>query len=329
MSSVYPWGPIGWLLPKINVPEWHLITSTSFEDRAVAAATWMSTAGCRITGSSIFKISNPKSSSWELAQSKVENNLNLLLGILSHRKVDIISVNLLDSPKMAMDQLMGEISCDSCFLDITTLPKRFFLYAFKRLMEEPAVKNFVVTYGNALKYPEHALCADALPPSPIFGYGRTEDERESSRLLVGVGYVALSVDELLENAKKSKLDFLFPFPPASPAFRRNWSLLSMLMPEDRPKHTEIHRVHGMDAFEVFSRFKSWGMESDLNMLPLGPKPHALGMAMAYLRLDGKAELIYAQPKSYLPNYSEGIAQDEHGRPAIVGYCLKRNGKALF
>ncbi|MPM12853.1 hypothetical protein SDC9_59207 [bioreactor metagenome] len=101
------------------------------------------------------------------------------------------------------------------------------------------------------------------------------------------------------------------------------------MPEDMPRDTEIHRIDGMDAFEVCERLEVYGEDFDLNLVPLGPKPHALGMAMAYMKLGGRAEIIYAQPRAYVSNYSVGISRQENGHPDIVGYCLKWRGRQTF
>ncbi len=125
----------------------------------------------------------------------------------------------------------------------------------------------------------------------------------------------------------TKLEFLFPFPPASPAYRRNWSLLSRLMPIDAPSN--VHRLHGMDAFEVCDRIVSWAEESSIEVVALGPKPHALGAAMAYIKLNGAIELTYAQPQSYDHRYSSEIGLDSDGQPGILGYCLKRHGVRCF
>jgi hypothetical protein len=92
----------------------------------------------------------------------------------------------------------------------------------------------VVTYAAAGEYPESALCEDALPPTALQGFGRVAELRNKASMIVGVGYMPLSVEELVSQAKHAKLDFIFPFPPASPAYRRNWTLLSMLMPQDIP-----------------------------------------------------------------------------------------------
>jgi hypothetical protein len=51
--------------------------------------------------------------------------------------------------------------------------------------------------------------------------------------------------------------------------------------------------------------------------------------MAYMRLNGKAEIVYSQPQSYGAKYSEGVAIDSDGQAQIAAYCVKRDGIALF
>jgi hypothetical protein len=328
--AMKPWGAMGWLLPKTNVDTWHLVTSSSFEDRCSAVVDWMQNSAENINSAAIIRITNPPSDLWTEAAPVVQKNCDYLRSQLKGTPHHVISADLLGQlgSLVRADSLNPE-NCKSVILDITTLPKRFFLFAFKQLVNSTAVKNLVVTYAGAGEYPESALCENALPPTALQAYGRVVAVREKPGMIVGVGYMPLSVEELVSQAKHAKLDFIFPFPPASPAYRRNWALLSMLMPEDIPRNTEIHRIHGMDAFEVFERVKAWGTYRDLDLLPLGPKPHALGMAMAHMRLDGYAEIIYSQPQAYHYNYSKGIAREPDGRPRIHAYCVKLNGKQLF
>jgi len=331
--TVRAWGPAKWLLPKVGSKNWHLITSSSFEDRCIAVAEWVASSKQSIGSATLIKIRNPDSLQWKEGRPVVDLNFGKLLECLSGLSIKPLQIDLLSPMSVLLkDDPIGENSSSSVILDVTTLPKRFFLFALKRLVESSTVENLVITYARARFYPEIPLCENALPPTALQGFGRLEPLGQNARMVVGVGYVPLSVSELLEQAKHFKLDFIFPFPPASPAFRRNWKLLSMLLPEGEiPRNTEIHRVHAMDAFEVFERIMSWTQHgrADIDMIPLGPKPHAIGMAMAYLRLQGRAELIYSQPQAYGAKYSEGIALDEEGNPEIVAYCLKRNGVALF
>ncbi len=328
--KLHPWGDLGWLLDKSETNSWHLITSASFEERCTSVTQWLRSMNVKIHSSVLLKIENPTSEHWDLGSVLVQDHFQFLVNTLQGPAHSIVEISLLSQPgQRLLPSVLNPDGFESVMLDITTMPKRFFMFAFKQLMNSSSVKNLVVTYGHAREYPETALCMNALPPAALQGYGRVENPERASRMIVGVGYMPLSIEELLEQAKQTKLDFLFPFPPASPAFRRNWALLSMLMPSDIPRSTEIHRVHSMDAFEVSSRVQAWGAHANLDLVPLGPKPHALGMAMAHLRLNGTAEVTYSQPQAYSPYYSKGILRDKLGRPSVTGYFLKRQGRVLY
>lgn len=325
-----PWGSIGWILDKIGVKKWHLISSSSFEDRCLGLPKWLEKKDLLPSSASIFQIENPPSDFWREGEPRVLQNLTTMQALLKKCPLHISKVALNDNLTSRFDaELLAGAQTGAVMLDITTLPKRYFLFALKRLMNSADVKDLVVTYCRAEKYPELALCKNALPPSYLPGYARVEESDRKARLVVGVGYVALSVEDILERAKHRRLDYVFPFPPASPAFRRNWTLLARLIPIEFPRTTQVHRIDGMDAFEVYERTLAWGADTNLDMLPLGPKPHALGMAMSCLKLGGFAELIYAQPQAYSPDYSTGIATDSDGAPEIYAYCLKKDGKWLF
>lgn len=313
----------------MGAQDWRLIASLSFEDRCTALAEWVAAMPALLSSAVAFRIKNPPSMSWDQAVPRIAANEDILVRHLAGVPTEIRDISLLDYPSSAMngDALFG-LGGESVLLDVTTLPKRFFLFAVKRLIEDARVKNLVVCYSHAERYPEIPLCGDALPPTAMQGFGRVEERRDQHKMIVGVGYVALSVDQLLASTH-SQIDFIFPFPPASPAFRRNWKLLSLLMPTDLPATTQIHRVDGTDAFEVCAKLVSIGREADLDLIPLGPKPHALGMAMACLKLAGRAEIIYSQPRTYDVNYSTGISRDTSGRANIIAYCLKRNGSQTF
>lgn len=332
-ANVRPAGPAHWLFPKLNVKGWHVIACASFETRCTALAEWLLAGNGAVVSSSVVKIENPPSDAWSDASPIVDASCEALQRMLQAAPLRVIPLQLLDPvSRLSAQDGIGVESATSVVLDISTMPKRYFLFALRRLMASTTVKDLVVTYTRAQSYPEVPLCENALPPAALQGFGRIEPQRDRGRLVVGVGFVPLSVSELLERAKRAKLDFIFPFPPASPAYRRNWNLLSMLLPEgDIPRNTEIHRVNALDAFEVFERVISWsqGGALDIDMIPLGPKPHALGMAMAYLRLEGHGELTYSQPQSYGANYSTGVAVDLLGRPSITAYCLKYGGKPTF
>ncbi len=338
-QRVKPWGAIEWLLPKLGENKWHFIAASSFEDRCSAAIEWMHINNQKISSATLMHIDNPPSAHWDRCQEKLEKNRRVLQSYLDSGgiKPSKIQTGLITPPALAvLGQGALSVNSDSVILDISTMPKRLFLLALKILLENSEVKNLLVTYSHAQSYPEATLCEEAMPPVSLQGYARTKHLNPNSnspkRLVMGVGYVALNMSDFFELAKgKKTIDFLFPFPPASPAFRRNWKLLSLLMPDELrdPSRSVLHRVNGMDAFRVYEQLTSWGQYDELNLLPLGPKPHVLGMAMAYLRLGGTAELIYAQPRVYSPDYSIGILRDENEHPKVTAYCLKKDGEQLF
>ena len=329
MIQLKPWGPIEWLLPQTNETTWHFIGCNSFEDRCTAVLEWLYLKNHKIKSSSIFKITNPPSKNWDDSQEKIESNFSTFLKYAGTPGFFSVEANLLDPPRIHSIKSKENRQSDSVILDISTFPKRFFLNIFQNIINDKSIKNIIITYSKAQTYPEFALCENALPLASLPGYARTDFVKNENRIFIGVGYVALSIENLMEDAKSSKLDFIFPFPPASPAYRRNWALLNMLMPDDVPQKTDIHRIDGMDAFEVCSKLTSWGKESAITMIPLGPKPHALGMAMAHIKLNEQSEILYAQPQSYLSNYSTGISRDKSGNPKILAYCLKWNGNQTF
>lgn len=327
-----PWGKLSWLLSHTGHREWHFITSSSFEARCLSAATRLLSTGTTIHSAVVYAIENPPSADWKLSVDLVRANYDALLQKFGGERTSTLRIKLLDSPGAVSKNVdINPERARAVILDITTLPKKFFLFAFKQLMTDPTVKDLVVCYSRAKEYPETALCSNPMPPAALVGFGRTDELKQNklSRVVVGVGYMPLSVESLVEQAKTEKLDFIFPFPPGSPAFRRNWDLLTLLMPDDPSHATRLHRVQGMDAFEVFERLYSWGKNHESTFLPLGPKPHALGMAMAYMRLDGLAEIVYSQPLAYVSNYSTGVPVDTDGLPQVEGYCLKYDGRSMF
>jgi hypothetical protein len=209
-------------------------------------------------------------------------------------------------------------------LDISTMPKRVFLFLVKRLLSSPNVQDLIVCYARAERYKEGHLTEDAEPPAALPGYARVAEPSGEATLIVGVGYTAFNLGELLQQARGNDLKFLFPFPPGSPAFRRNWRLLHELLP-NIPIKTEIQRLHAMDMFAALDWISTVGQQAKgrVNLIPLGPKPHALAMALAHRKIGDTAEILYSQPHTYHPEYSHGIAKTRDGLPDILAYCLRR------
>ena len=324
MGSIKPWGPIDWLFPKIDVKEWNLIACASFEARSTAVAEWCVAHHVLPKKTLLFRIRDPQNRFTEEIERLTNVNEEIWKKIFPKA---ILHTNALLAQTSTWNSVLNlELpDTDSVILDISTLPKRVFLFIAKRLLARKEVKNFVVCYSRAKTYPEGPLTQDSNPIEPIPGYARVSDGAATS-LVVGVGYVAFDINQLIEQVQAVHLHFLFPFPPGSPAFRRNWKLIRQLTPE-APITLEIQRIHAMDMFAALDWLRQIGADTDnqLDMVALGPKPHSLAMGLASLSVGETSQVMYSQPKIYHPNYSVGVAKDASGQPEIYAYCLRRNG----
>jgi len=218
----------------------------------------------------------------------------------------------------------------SVVLDISAMPKRFFFLILKQLLQKEALQNIVVCYTTAGAYPEGALTQDARPIDALPGFARIT-EGGLPTLIVSVGYVAFDINELIRQARISNVKFLFPFPPGSPAFRRNWRLMHQLIPDmGPPLEIAIRRIHALDTFEVLDWLRDFGSSAQgiVDMVPLGPKPHALAMALAYNALGEAAQVLYPQPTTYRSDYSLGIGKATDGLDAVTAYCLRKDGRSF-
>lgn len=321
---VRPWGDIDWLLPRLGKRVWTTISCTSFEPRSVAVPSWIA---CSIEGHSHFvvRIKDPTNKYSKAVESRTDQSQKEILTLLG-ASVDLRVEDLLGEPSQ-----WNRLALDACstvgasvLLDISAMPKRVFLFLVKQILASTNVRDFVVCYARAESYKEGALTEDALPPAALPGFARVVEPTGGATLIVGVGYTAFNVGELLQQARGSDLKFLFPFPPGSPAFRRNWRLLHELIP-NIPIRTEIERVHAMDMFAALEWVATVGQTAKgaVDLIPLGPKPHALAMGLAHRKIGDSAEILYSQPRTYNPDYSAGIAKRRDGRADIASYCLRR------
>ncbi len=306
--------------------KWRGIVCPSFEPRSIAVPMWLSNVK-PVEKHFLLKINDPPSKySEELNRRTDLHELEistLLKQSFEKREADLLS------EISTCDQLARDVATPgaSLLLDISAMPKRVFLFLVKRLMSFSSLRDLVVCYTPPESYREGSLSEHALPPDALPGYARVANHEGQPIVVVSVGYMAYNLGDLLEQSGGKELKFLFPFPPGSPSFRRNWRLLHELVPSI-PIQTQIRRIHAMDMFAALdwlSTLRNRTMGA-VDLIPLGPKPHALAMALAHRRIGDSAELLYSQPRVYHPEYSSGIRMTQSGRPDITAYCLRREFK---
>ena len=63
--------------------------------------------------------------------------------------------------------------------------------------------------------------------------------------------------------------------------------------------------------------------------PANPGRFSIAMALAQLKFKGWGEIVYPQPQRYNPNYSLGPQILADGKPGILAYGLRRDGKDVL
>ena len=323
-----PWGHIDWLLPYYHQRSWHLICSASFEERSTTLPKYLGRKGF-ISNSTIIRIDDPPNEDISRIKDLTDESELIIANIFSNHK--IIKADLMAAPS-TWDNLLTEICSEqkSILLDVTSLPKRVALFILRQLVESKNVSNLIVCYTGAEGYTEDTLAYDMKPPSALPGFGKIESETENNVVVISVGYSTFNLGDLLEQEKSTDVHFLVPFPPASPSFRRNWKFLEKLVADAASTKQEIKRIHANDMFQVYEWLvgHSWNNRG-ITMLPLGPKPHSIAMALAQIKFRGWGELVYPQPQRYNPDYSFGTRLLDNGRPDILAYGLRRDGKDVL
>ncbi|WP_138436733.1 hypothetical protein [Marinobacter shengliensis] len=322
MIKLRPWGELDWLMQQFGHQQWTAILSSSFEIRCTASSIY-TLKKFNFADYHLINITPHNHEYTEECTRLIKKNVKIIkdgVPITSELQLDA------DQDLVKLNNFIQELEKNSAsiLIDISTMPKRVFMFLTKRLLSFKEIKDIVVCYAKADSYKEGRLTEDAQPVSALPGFSRIDDTTSSSSVIVGVGYMSYDIGSLLEDSRNGSLKILFPFPPGSPSYRRNWGLLKQLLPTIPPK-TEIRRIHAMDLFAVYDWILdvSGDSENSIDMLPLGPKPHSLAMGLAHSRLGEKSEVLYSQPKIYRPDYSSGIKKNKLGAPDITAYCLTR------
>jgi hypothetical protein len=332
MVKIPYWGESGWLAPKLPQRKWHLILANSFEDRSVAVIESANLNEIDITSNTIFEIENPPSASWEKAKPKLASNLKIISQQSASPGTLVLRFGLLDVlpwEKIKTNLLNNNVG--SVIVDISCMPKRHFALCIRKLMQMKEIEELVVAYSVPESYPERALFMDVKPEASLPGFMRMEDlERTQKKrsVRVSVGYTARGLDSVMSSSGTASLELVFPFPPGSPSFRRNWKFLSEITLPNAPV-LKTHMVYGYDAFSVFNLANQWASTSDIYWYAYGSKPHTLGAVMAYLKNETSFEIRYSQPQTYDHEYSKGIQRNPDDSPTVFLYCLRINRKSLF
>lgn len=210
-------------------------------------------------------------------------------------------------------------------LDITSLPKRYFCFFVRKLLEMVPLDNLIVTYthAGAEGYTEEDhLAADVMSPDTFPGFAGKLHQGQMD-LVVAVGFEALGLRSLILSLQREiHLRIILPFPAPIETVRRQWETLREIMENDpgNLRSANVAVIAAWDTEFVYNILDNWGTDTNLILAPFGPKTHTLAMALFAIKQD--ASLWYTQPKVYHPDYTRGIGE-------TWWYIVKWRGIACF
>ncbi|WP_416243391.1 hypothetical protein ACLSSQ_17655 [Azospira sp. APE16] len=329
-----PWGLLHNVVARINGAElWDLIGAISFEERCTGALETLHSEG-KLRYKKLFKINDPESGYSNLVRQKTKQHL-LVSQTFGVTTEDIVEVELFSPANIIVSSIHDFLTKTNgnVILDISSLPKRIFFPCLKLILNSDRVRNLIVTYSIPEDYTREPLGADTDPLGyfPLFSPQQVKPH-EPEVIIIGVGYLPFDLGDLYQHfAEDVPVKVLFPFPPGPPSFQRNWQFLLDIFGEaESDSIPEPIRADARDVsyvFDVIGDLTSDGTKTAC-LLPFGPKPHSLAMALHSLKGKSKDIVLYTQPKAYHFDYSIGLRRSE-GIPEAYGYCIKLSGNNLY
>ena len=320
-----PWGHIDWMLRWYPGRHWKLIAGVGFEPRCTAIFEHLRNRRTPLDSVVVLRIDDPPSRHTEEIDQRADRHQEVISGYFPQADYErsplLVSASHWDD---LVEALTSEES-SSILLDVSTLPKRVFFFLLKQMRRKLSVRDIVVCYAQAEGYREGHFVQDVRPPAALPGFGLLSSEERDSVFIVSVGYSRFDLRAILQQTASPNIYFLIPFPPASPSFRRTWGYLKILNDTVQLTNPVIERFSALDAFAVYDWLLGHiDAERRTTMLPLGPKPHSLAMALAQMEFGTCSEVVYPQPLRYHPDYSLATATGREGVPAITAYGLRRD-----
>jgi hypothetical protein len=334
MAYLKPWGPLKWVLPRINVERWALLGTISVEERCLATFRGLD---AHLWSSQLLVIRDPDTLDRATFEKRIALRKEefLTAGASAEAFADVPLLADLDAIQANVEQLLAS-QARNVVLDISAMPKRWFFPVLKMLLGDGRAENIVVTYASPVTYGEQL----AENPSPIVmlpGFAG-EGRQDYHSIVIGIGFEPLGLANLMKELRVKRIRMLFPFPPGPPGYNRNWMFVKSIEDMTRtqsiepPDRQAIHMFDCPHIFDALSDMTNGGALSTV-LAPYGPKPMSLAMCLFSLAVakanKSLAPVYYAQPRRYAIDYSAGIRIDALGDADVKAYVVKLAGRSLY
>ena len=329
-SGYRPWGQLEWVLERCSIRDWDLLGCLSPEDRCLAARKVLGVS-VSLGSTSMVLVEDEESAYKEDIEGKLSLRSQQFVALGGSE--DQIHRHRLFAGTHEIVSLLDrfrEESSGNIILDISTLPKRFFLPAIKRFLASQAVKNLMVTYAVPERYRTDDLAEDYEDWQTLPLYKGSSWDTKHEVLFVGVGHMTMGLPEQIRAAAgEVEVCVFVPFPGDPHSFKRNWEFLSVIDKNLRAKQAmDIKMVNARDVPEIFDHIllkTEYGRKVAV-FAPYGPKPISLTMGLFACQTD--SAIYYTQPRVYPSDYSTGIAMDGDG-PQVYAYLVRLDGRDFY
>jgi len=327
MINYRPWGQLKWLLDKIDIPAWDILSCVASELRCTSVIKTVTTAN-QIRSAHFLNIEDPPSRFTPAVNGLIEKNWHLIRDI--HNDSTQEKRQLLDAHHHIITIANNLIAASqgNIILDISCLPKRYFFPILKIMNNNGKVKNLIVTNSIPFRYTDSQLAEDyqEIKALPLF---KEEPFSNHNIVILSVGHISMGLPETIVSQVGDKsIDLYIPFPGSQQSDKPTWQFVHRIYNEIDSNQVNIRRTSAKDvssAYDNIFRSTSNNKKTPL-LLPFGPKPIALAMCLYAIKT--KVPVCYTQPLHYHPEYSIGVRMEgEH--PCVLGYPIILNGRKLY
>lgn len=332
-----PWGRLELLLDQLDVERWSFIGAVSTEDRCSTALEILSGHGAQ-EKSLIFRIEDAPSRFYTEVERKtgLKEQDFTSLGVLGSEIRNHKLLGRHGGPLNDAMEFISNPSLENLIVDISSLPKKFFFFIIRKILEQPErLKNVIVTYTEPGSYCFESLAENPEAWNPLPGFLPPRKEPDNKVLFIGLGFEPLGLPELYSSGlfSSAKIRLLFPFPADPTGVARNWDFARLLEPVPGNASANIERVDARNVPDTFDKLVSLSEHGQIYSIlaPFGPKPMSLAMclfASAHSARENNPSVFYTQPTVYNPNYSSGVKIVDD-KPMVNAYCIRLNGNNLY
>ena len=337
-----PFGPLDWILSRLpEIQFWSLVGTISTEDRCLSVLRELGESRSIFLANFLRIEPDARKNNPRFRQPfirKLDANHKKAASAINQGQLSVRTGGILCREESLIELCKATLAAchENLVIDISAMPKRYFFPMLTLALESSRFSNVVVTYTTPERYGD-SLAEDPLPWNAFPMYGATPPRGETEvKLLIGVGYQPLKLEEILEGFRRrvSNVELLLPFPSVHPGYLRNWEfILQVRQVLPGLPTSAIKRVATTNTPLAFDRVVAMSNRGKIHsvLAPFGPKPISLAMCLFGIACRQKGvpvEIGYTQPQVYSDSYSSGVAT-ANGRPVTNAFCVRLGGRNLY